>query len=322
MFKQFFTNSEPKSLLLRPGVLAVIQFTEHCSPGADLGVVPVGFRSMSGAQSEVIQCGSEPVERGLKRGCQWSQVGNVMFAATWIPPDECENMEMAAERAYKRLFELIRDAGYCHPFRIWNFIPNINQGEGDEEIYKKFCVGRHRAFKDLKLGGHQFPAASALGNRGQGAVIYLLAHKDESQHHENPRQEPAYCYPRQYGPSSPSFARATSLVIDGRRHIFVSGTASIIGHDTKAAGDLTQQIEITLLNIRHLVESIDPNYQALSALRIYIRRAEDFERAQSLVEKYLFEVFKQSPDSLTVNYLLADICRDNLLIEIEAATAS
>jgi chorismate lyase/3-hydroxybenzoate synthase len=193
-------------------------------------------------------------------------------------------------------------------------MPKINLGEGDQEEYKKFCSGRLRAFSQLDLSQQQFPAASALGihhsdNAAQGAVIYLLATRTPGQHHENPRQQPAYQYPRQYGPSSPSFARATSLPLQSQCPIFISGTASIIGHDTKACGNLQEQLEITLDNIRFLLASIDPQASAPSAIRVYLRHAEDLLATQT----YLYQQFAPAD----INIVHADICRANLLVEIE-----
>src|SRR5690606_26081424 len=111
---------------------------------------------------------------------------------------------------------------------------------------------------------------------------------------------------------SPSFARATSLTLGGHRQLFVSGTASILGHDTKAAGNLQQQLEITLDNIRHLTATSGLNADPLGAIRVYLRNADDYAAARA----YLATHFPLE----SVNFLHADICRDNLLVEIEAAT--
>jgi len=322
MLRQYYLNStfvaaestpSPSSLLGKPGVLAVIAFNEPCVASAEPGIVPIGIPSLCDKAFEVIEYGDTVAERGSSSDCQWSKIDDIFCAATWISPAACADIENATEAAYSRLFKLINSAGFPYPFRIWNFMPNINLGEGDKEEYKKFCVGRLRAFSQLDLQ-QQFPAASALGihhrdNIANGAVIYLLAAKTPGQHHENPRQQPAYQYPRQYGPSSPSFARATSLPLKSQHPIFISGTASIIGHDTKACGNLQEQLEITLDNIRYLQMSIDPKASTLSAIRVYLRHAEDLRATQD----YLYQQF--SPND--INIVHADICRANLLVEIE-----
>jgi chorismate lyase / 3-hydroxybenzoate synthase len=323
MLRQYYLDStplaadataSPATLINKRGVLALIAFDAPCLAPAEPGIIPIGTPSLCGKAYEVIEYGDKPAERGSTDDCQWSKIDDVFCAATWISPAACADIETATETAYTRLFGLINSAGFPYPFRIWNFMPKINLGEGDQEEYKKFCVGRLRAFSQLDLDQQQFPAASALGihhsdNAAQGAVIYLLATRTPGQHHENPRQQPAYQYPRQYGPSSPSFARATSLPLQLQHPIFISGTASIIGHDTKACGNLQEQLEITLDNIRYLLASIDPQASAPSAIRVYLRHAEDLLATQT----YLYQQFSPAD----INIVHADICRANLLVEIE-----
>ena len=304
----------PVTLLHKPGVLALIAFNEPCLAPAEPGIIPIGIPSLCGKAYEVIEYGDKVAERGSTNNCQWSKIDDVFCAATWISTAACADIEGATEAAYARLFGLINSAGFPYPFRIWNFMPKINLGDGDQEEYKKFCAGRLRAFSQLDLSRQQFPAASALGihhsdNAAQGAVIYLLATRAPGQHHENPRQQPAYQYPREYGLSSPSFARATSLSLQSHHPIFISGTASIIGHDTKACGNLQEQLEITLANIRYLLASIDPQASTLSAIRVYLRNAEDLLATQT----YLYQQFSPAD----INIVHADICRANLLVEIE-----
>jgi len=309
MLSQTYTHSDPADQLSAPGVLAIVVFGDNCSAPATPGLIPIGVRSLSDQPWEVIRYGDEVARRGVEDGVHWSQIGDLLCLASWISPADCADIEAAAETTYQKLFRTCQSLGHPYPFRIWNHIPDINRGEGDREEYKRFCVGRQKAFDSLQLTQNQYPAASALGHHSQGAVIYLLAHRQPGQHHENSRQQPAYQYPRQYGPSSPSFARATSLTLGDERLVFVSGTASILGHDTKAAGNLQQQLGITLENIRHLVTSTDPQATRLEAIRVYLRHASDYEPARDFLSREL--------PLEAMNFLHADICRDNLLVEIE-----
>jgi chorismate lyase/3-hydroxybenzoate synthase len=314
MLSQFYSSLDPKALLAQPGVLAVVAFDSECAPASTPGIIPVGLTSLSGQPLEVIGYGDEPARRGRDNDCDWRVIGDVMCVATWISAEACADIESATDAAYRRLFSVIDAAGFNHPFRIWNFMPHINRGSGDEEEYKKFCVGRQHAFASRQLDQQQFPAASALGHQGEGAVIYMLAHNQPSLHIENKRQQPAYEYPRQYGPCSPSFARATLLPLQNRDHLFISGTASILGHDTKAAGDLQQQLAITLENIQHLIEHSGIQQKTLGIIRVYLRHAEDYSAAR----QFLLGHFPAEK----INFIHADICRDNLLVEIEAACSA
>jgi chorismate lyase / 3-hydroxybenzoate synthase len=83
-----------------------------------------------------------------------------------------------------------------------------------------------------------------------------------------------------------------------------------VGHDTQAVGDLQEQLNITLANIRELVTHVDQQQSALSAIRVYLRHPHHYEIAKSFLEQY-FSLDK-------INFLHADICREQLLVEIEA----
>ncbi len=313
MFQQYFSNDSSSQLLKKPGVLAVISFEQRCEAPLELGVVPVGFHSLSGLNTEVLSYGSSTVERGEYQSCQWSIADDVMFVSTWITADQCVDIEAATFDAYISLYRTLEAKGFAHVFRIWNFIPNINSGDGDCEEYKKFCVGRANAFAELDIPESDFPAASGLGHHSKGAVVYLLASRiKEGCHFENPKQQSAYHYPREYGPKSPSFARATSIGLNGSDDIFISGTASILGHQTKAPEDLEQQLSITVDNIQALLAHVDNGAGPLNAIRVYLRHKKDYEQARDHLSKVL--------PLESINYLWADICRANLLVEIEAAS--
>ena len=66
---------------------------------------------------------------------------------------------------------------------------------------------------------------------------------------ENPRQVPAYRYSRRYGLRPPCFARATKF----ESTLFIGGTASIIGEDSRHAAAIVAQTEETLSNLRALI---------------------------------------------------------------------
>jgi len=321
MLRQYYLDNNqssctasPYELIHKPGVLAVIAFDQPCIEPDIPGVIALGIPSLSGKAYEVIEYLDQVAERGVEDGCHWSKIDDVFCAAAWLDPHACTDIETATDDAYTRLFRVITAAGFPHPFRIWNLIPHINVGDGDLEEYKKFCAGRLRAFTHFPESQQQFPAASAIGiqpsaTAPQGAVIYLLATRTPGQAFENPRQQPAYQYPRQYGPSSPSFARATRVQLQSEQMIFISGTASIIGHNTQAHGNLAQQLDITIANIRCLLESIDAESAPPTAVRVYLRHQSDMAETRT----YLLQHFSEH----AINIVCADICRDNLLVEIE-----
>ena len=181
-------------------------------------------------------------------------------------------------------------------------------GEGDAERYRLFCAGRAQALADHGYDSRHYSAASAVGNVGDALVIYMLASREPGRHVENPRQVSAYAYPRQYGPRPPSFARATLKHWRDTCHLYVSGTASILGHRSTAPGDVAGQLPVTFGNIDRLVSAADVDGQ-LDAMRVYVRDPATLEPIMAAVGEYA--------PTASVVYLRADICRSELALEIE-----
>lgn len=250
----------------------------------------------------VLAFGEPPVLRHLGGDASvelWSaSPDEVMFGSVAV--EETAPLEDVARELYAGLIDRVRRAGYPYFLRMWNHVGGINEIEDGLERYQRFCAGRHDAFVDA--GYHHdvdLPAASAVGMPGRGIVTSFLAAREPGVQVENPRQVSAYHYPAQYGPKSPSFSRATRW----RDTLFVAGTASIVGHETVHAGDVEAQLEETLRNIETLVPLRD-----VVAAKTYIRHAADYERIASRLDG----VFPANV------YLEADICRRDLLLEIEA----
>lgn len=226
------------------------------------------------------------------------------------------SLEQASASLYQQLFTVTRGLHLC---RIWNYVPRINAIETGLENYRLFCRGRSLAFENHFGAGFKklLPAASAVGAATGPFALGFLATDAEPHHFENPRQVPAFEYPVQYGPRPPSFARATALADETGRQIFISGTAAIRGHQTVDAGNLTGQLACTVDNLRLIGATAgagdDVGASAWQrSFKVYIRRAADLAAVQNFLQRELL----QSDDA--VQYLQADICRSDLLVEIEA----
>lgn len=194
--------------------------------------------------------------------------------------------------------------------KIWNFVPDINAGVGDDEVYRQFCVGRAMAFDQRLAGEEDIPAATAVGSRaGEPLQVMVAAAPVPTVPVENPRQVSAYRYPRQYGPRSPLFARAGVLNADQERHLFLSGTASIVGHESQSIGDADAQAEVTRENIETVVGQAFDRRPSRGALRVYSRNMEA-DVAACTVAHQLVAVDQAIR-------LEADICRAELLLEMD-----
>ncbi len=307
MLRNYYSQESAQSLLQRPETLAVLSYGSACAP-SEQGVIASGLTTLNSDRHEVwAAVDNAEVIRGTTGNCQWSKTDEVLCASIWITPQDCQNLEVATQLAYVELLDLLQKSEYQHPFRFWNYLPDINDGNGDEEQYKRFCTGRLNAFQAKGIPAEEFPAASALGHRVKGAVVIVFASRIAGVHHKNNLQVNAYQYPREYGISSPSFSRATTIELEGQSLFFVSGTASIIGHKTTSLGDLRGQLATTADNIQHLLQHA--HAVPLHSMKVYLRHAKDFEVAKQELQTYFPEV----PMIFTV----ADICRTNLLVEVE-----
>lgn len=237
--------------------------------------------------------------------------GNVVFGFAKTEFQQ-EHVKETAHSYYRDLLDLTKGSFL---YRVWNYLPNLNSGEGDKELYKQFCEGRSNAFHQAfgEQNPEYMPAGSCVGIEGDALVLYFLAGSKCPHHHENPNQIPAYRYPRQYGPKSPSFARATSIHLDQSHYSFISGTAAVLGHESRGFNNLLRQLEITCDNLDQISAQIGNSDQKnrRHGGKVYLRKAEDYAAAR----EYLKTRFPHLENSLI--YVRSDICRKELLVEIE-----
>jgi enamine deaminase RidA (YjgF/YER057c/UK114 family) len=227
-------------------------------------------------------------------------------------------LQQATADAYRRIFRLLDAEGYPQLWRAWNYLADINGESHGLERYRQFNIGRETAFADCgRLERYPIPPACALGVIGGPLTIAFMAGRTAPQPLENPRQVSAYRYPADYGPRSPTFSRAALARLPGQELLFVSGTASIVGHQTMHVGDVAGQTRETVANIAAVLA--EANRASLTqaydlgelSYRAYLRHAEDLPRVRALLDELL------GPRAAVV-YVQADICRADLLMEVEA----
>ncbi len=255
---------------------------------------------------------------GHESGFQVSSAGEILFASCNLTETDDLPLSRLTEDLYSKLLQLVESRGYPNLLRIWNLVQGINEQQDGLERYRQFCVGRHEAFAkhDLFLG-ELYSSASAVGSLEAGLRIYCLAAPDPGKTVENPNQISAYRYPTQYGPRSPSFSRALIKKWDRSSCLFLSGTASIIGHETRHIGRLAAQTEEAFSNLTTLIGAAaraSGDTFALgprtSTLKAFVRRASDHPEVRDLLQRHLGL-------RVDVLYLEADLCRSELLFEIE-----
>jgi len=279
--------------------------------------------SDGGAMADVWHASGAQIESGTTGIARWRTDGHWLLGAIDLDESaEKQGLAELAHRAYRDLFKTLDQAGTPHLQRIWNYLPQINADGGGLERYRQFNLGRQEAF--LEAGRAAFegaPAACALGIHQGALSIRFLAGQRAPLPVENPRQVSAYRYPETYGPRSPTFSRAALADIGGGSiALFISGTASIVGHETVHHGDVQEQTRETLRNLQAVVEAANARCSAkfsLSALDsvVYVRHPSDTATVRAIIEETLGS---DAPMASHAVYLEADICRSDLLVEIEA----
>ena len=244
--------------------------------------------------------------------------GRVDIAEEEFGADTPTRLVEATRQAYLAIFDCLRDLGCSHLARVWNYLPRINLVEFGEERYRRFNAGRQLAFEQRgrALEG-AVPAACALGTDGTRIEIAFLACRDAFVPIENPRQTSAYRYPIEYGERSPTFSRAALLRCRSGDVLMVSGTAAIVGHRSLHVGDVLAQTREAMANIAAVLgragELMGRPGMGLSALEftVYLRHRTDLAPVRRLLQ----DEFGLGQGLMFVE---ADICRSELLVEIEA----
>ena len=260
-----------------------------------------------------------------RHGCvQFSGDGQWLHGYAEVDDSVVEGgLHGAARRAYADLFTVLGQSRSPHLLRLWNYIAHINAAAPDgQERYRHFNAGRQQAFIDARRSAFDgTPAACALGTTEGPLRVYFLAGPHAPVAIENPRQISAYRYPASYGARSPTFSRAALTDVGGgRQALFISGTASIVGHTTLHIGDVRRQTEESLTNMAAVREVAAARAGAVfdaSELiyTVYVRHRGDLAAVREVFEQH---VGAHSAAARHAVYLQAEICRAELLVEIEA----
>lgn len=312
--------------LLKGRTLGVVKYTTECvAPTATGGYPELSIHMTNSADDGFAEVWAtdQPVESGEHNGIAYAHDGEYLLCTGHIAP--AREYSGGTRSAYTSALELMDSLGYRQSFRMWNFVNQINgYNARGLEIYRDFCQGRAEAFEQFSFDEAELPAATGIGSLGGGIAFYFLAcRSDRVTPIENSRQIAAYRYPKRYGPKPPKFARATHLssldAVDHRAQLYVSGTASIRGHETLFRGDVEKQCHLALDNIAHVIGTENLSTYEISAgnhlsdlrnIKVYVRHREDIEQ----VRKICLETF---PATVDIAFMNVDICRSDLLVEIE-----
>jgi len=222
--------------------------------------------------------------------------------------------------------------------RTWLYLGDIVGPEGETQRYKELNRARTDFYEDVefladrlpdKIDWPVYPASTGIGTDGKDVLMSSIAVSTDREDVvmvplENPQQTSAFDYREHYSPRSPKFCRAMAVAVGDAATIFISGTASITDSETRYIDDAPGQTGQTLDNIEALISAdnfkshdmpkLGATLDDLAVVRVYVKRQEDYPAIKAICDERLGEV--------PAIYTIADVCRPDLLVEIEGVAFS
>jgi enamine deaminase RidA (YjgF/YER057c/UK114 family) len=286
-----------------------------------------------GERAVQIQRISEQLVIARHNGIAW------IHGAQIVPKTASCDVYERATSAFEEMHSLLNQVNvrFDQLIRTWLYLGDIVGGESAPR-YRALNQARSDCYRGVSFladrlppGQHPnvYPASTGIGTDDQDVMLSCIALMTDRRDIvavplENPRQTPAFDYAACYSPKSPKFSRAMAISCGSYATIFISGTASITQSETQHAGDVEAQTHETLDNIEALISEDNLRRRGLPGLgalldhlglvRVYIKRHEDYARVRAVCETRLGE--------LPIIYVHADVCRPELLVEIEGIAFS
>ena len=282
-----------------------------------------------GLAAEVTYIAKENVSE-LKRYDDYTTLGDEVLSAG-LCADLSGDIDAQADAIFARVGEILSAEG-CKVddiTRQWNYIEQITHLSPRGQHYQLFNDSRSRFYNRAEWS-NGYPAATGIGTHSGGVVVVFDAVREsnlQSVAVDNPLQISAHAYSQQVlldgseaVKSTPKFERARYMATPSPS-VYVSGTAAIRGEES-CNEDAVGQAALTMENIDRLVAVENLLASGVSearqlyygAMRTYLKHADDTEPVSEWIAENYPEV-----DML---YLLADICREELLIEIEGVATA
>ena len=237
------------------------------------------------------------------------------------PSSPDANIKKQSEDIFAQLNEILAKNNFkiSDIYRQWNYIEQITSMHNGRQNYQEFNDARSRFYNNTDWA-NGYPAATGIGTSCGGIMVEVYAVKGEksiSHAIDNPLQISAHNYSQKVltGKSdesertTPKFERARLV----GNTVYISGTAAIKGEDSLSLDNTVEQTAETMQIIKQLVATenlpIAAKNSTYTLLRIYIKKGKE----ASSVIRFMEKNFPDTPK----HYLEADVCRPELLVEIE-----
>lgn len=247
--------------------------------------------------------------------------GRFLFAGGFHGDIMTFNIQQQSVEIFRLACEVLRREGFTieNIIRQWNYIERITDFDGFDQHYQMFNNVRSNFYKQATWS-NGYPAATGIGTNLGGVLVDIDAAVFARPECfaipiDNKLQIAAHAYSSQVlevaceQKATPKFERAKSMTFDDRELIYISGTAAIRGEESLVGVGLERQLHITMENIALLIDDAQ-----LKVLRVYLKEKSYYEEAHKLLNDYQLNI--------PIAYMCADVCRSELLIEIEGIAIS
>ncbi len=250
--------------------------------------------------------------------------------------DFSESVAQQSQEVFGKMDHLLSSYGFAVDdiVRQWNYIGNIVSYKNGKQNYQEFNDARSCYYKK-GCWENGYPAATGIGISSEGIIVGGIAFKKASADVQgiypidNSLQVAAHVYSKKVLiddgldaiKSTPKFERAKLIETKEGVCCFVSGTAAIRGEESMEASSAKLQTIMTIENIEYLVSKENLIKYGCKAhdlkyvkVHVYVKNKADYEEVKSVVA----EAYPHLP----VAYTVADVCRSELLVEIESILIS
>lgn len=220
---------------------------------------------------------------------------------------------LQARRMLLKAQAVVRSQGfsYSQVFRTWIYLRRILDWYGSFNEVRNAVYARKDFFgRNARI----FPASTGIQGcqKDEECTMNLMAFDSPTARPEpileTPLQGRAFSY-------SSAFSRGMAVPLGKTTRIYISGTASIDGGGKSVyRGDVQGQTVQTLLSIAAILEKYDGRLEDLCSATLFCANAEVYGGYRRMLKLLGLPEFPVIP-------MLADVCRPELLLEIEAVAS-
>ncbi|MFB3902219.1 MAG: Rid family hydrolase [Acidobacteriota bacterium] len=298
---------------------------EHEGSLSYIGGTPIREQGLAGLQLwavlaadrpavRTMSVGGSPVGRKfLHHGISYASVASVEPSADGHHSPHLKDHAASMFRKSARILDAY-GLSFRDVARTWIYLPQLLCW------YDDFNAARREVYTELGLSDGSrplwLPASTGIQGqspRGRECMMDLLAVSGRPNvgHRLEMLNSPLQCEAYDYGSF---FSRAVELKDETTSRIFVSGTASIDAHGkTVFKDDPEGQIRFTLQVVKELVGTRGHSLADMAHCVGFFKNGENTETFLDIAEE-------QGLDARVVVQTVADVCRNDLLFEVEALT--